>query len=233
MANKRRAQQQIENDCKIIQEATRTAKSMRELGLATGLSIQQISTTLSKHPIIFKRVKTQLDANKIKNVQNPTNSQNTVIIEAPKQPILGDDNYFVLDISTLWYKNLKNFICQELDNNIKFILTSVTIRELSKFQSLPNCIGNMARYILNLAVYREDSFKTVVINETYDTIDECIVQFCVANKEKVKLLTSKESMFLTSKMHSIKVQYLQKKEITNMPYTTETSHLSLTVLMYS
>lgn len=64
MAIQKRTQKEIEKDCKRLKEAAKTATTMKELENLTGLSYVMINTTLSKHPIMFKRIKEQLAVNK-------------------------------------------------------------------------------------------------------------------------------------------------------------------------
>lgn len=66
MANEKRTMQQIEKDFKVIRKVAQTATSMKELENITGLSVQMINTTLSKHPVVSKRIKEQLNLNKQK-----------------------------------------------------------------------------------------------------------------------------------------------------------------------
>lgn len=54
------------NDCKRLKEAAKKATSIKDLERETGLSYAMINTTLSKHPTIFKRIKTQLVINQEK-----------------------------------------------------------------------------------------------------------------------------------------------------------------------
>lgn len=60
----RRTQKQIEQDYRKIREAAKTAESFKDLEKITGLSYSMIITTLEKHPIVFKRLKAQLNINR-------------------------------------------------------------------------------------------------------------------------------------------------------------------------
>ena len=59
----KRTQKEIEADVKRLKEASQTATSLSQLSIATGLSYSMINTTLSKHPVIFQRIKTKLEEN--------------------------------------------------------------------------------------------------------------------------------------------------------------------------
>ena len=76
--------------------------------------------------------------------------------------------------------------------------------------------GNDARYILALAAENSDNFKNILIDETLDIADDCIVKYCADNKEKVTLLTSDKTMALKARMYGVQVQYFkQTKSSTN------------------
>ena len=61
----KRNNKQIELDVKAIQEAAKTATSLKEVSEITGLSYPKVTTSLSRHPIIRKRVFASLEANKV------------------------------------------------------------------------------------------------------------------------------------------------------------------------
>lgn len=60
----KRNQKTIEADLKKIKEAAKTAKTFKQMAMLTGLSVSQIKVSLSKHPIIHKRILAALEANK-------------------------------------------------------------------------------------------------------------------------------------------------------------------------
>lgn len=65
MLKRKKTQKKIEMNCFRLKEAAKTAKSIKDLEKATGLSYTMIKTTLSKHPIIFNRIREQLVANRL------------------------------------------------------------------------------------------------------------------------------------------------------------------------
>lgn len=60
----KRTNQEIEKDLSKIKNASKTATSFKELAELTGLTVQQVKTTLVRHPIIYKRVASALETNK-------------------------------------------------------------------------------------------------------------------------------------------------------------------------
>lgn len=55
-----------------------------------------------------------------------------------------------------------------------------------------------------------NSFETVLINETLDTPDDCIIKYCADHKESVTLLTSDKTMALKARMYSVQVHYFKQ-----------------------
>lgn len=230
MANGKRTQKEIENDCKLLKEVAKVATSMKELENLSGLSSAMIHTSLSKHPIIFKRIKEQLVLNQKKaefetqsvvpkedNVTDETNSEvlsakvennaeESDVGETEESKISG----YVIDASITGLKNLKEILFKICQTKEKIILTSMTIKELEDLQHFDDIDAQDARYILRLAVENSDTFISVLIDETFDTPDDCIVQYCVKNKDTVTLLTSDKTMVLKARMYAVDVQYFKQ-----------------------
>lgn len=74
----KRNYKQIELDVKAIQEAAKHATSLKEVSEITGLTYKKVSTSLSRHPIIRKRVLAALEANKKGSV--PVTQERTISI---------------------------------------------------------------------------------------------------------------------------------------------------------
>lgn len=73
----KRTNKEIEADVKAIKEAAIQATSLKEVSEITGLTYHKVSTSLSRHPIIRKRVMATLEANKASKspaMQEPTTS---------------------------------------------------------------------------------------------------------------------------------------------------------------
>lgn len=232
MANTKRTQKEIEKDCKRLKEAATTATTMKDLERATGLSYVMINTTLSKHPTIFKRIKEQLAVNKEKaeleaqkqkeleaKAKAEEKAKNKAMVKATKQPEVvtpkKDDDFsgFVIDASITGIENLRDILSKICLTKAKLILTSITIKELERMQNFKDIDGNDARYILALAAENHTSFETVLIDETLDTPDDCIIKYCADNKENVTLLTSDKTMALKARMYSVQVHYFKQTKL--------------------
>lgn len=229
MSYTRRTQKEIENDCKKLKNAAKNATNMGELAKLTGMSYQMVNTTLSKHPIILKRIKEQLAVNKEKSktlTQVDVLSKNTAL-SIFELPFKTDDTIsgFVLDASITGLPDLKKILEQLCAVQTKIILTSITIRELGKMQEFKDLQAKDARYILGLALDKPDCFELVRIDETLGKPDDCIVKYCADHKDAVTLLTSDKEMALNAKMYDVQVHYFKKfyipsKEPTNSKIAT-------------
>ena len=227
MAIQKRTQKEIEKDSKRIKEAAKTATTMKELENLTGLSYAMINTTLSKHPTIFKRIKEQLAVNKEKWGGRSTKqkelgtkpkaeekAKKCALVKETKQNCKSNKNDdvsgFVIDASITGIENLREALSKICLTQAKLILTSVTIKEFEKMQNFKDIEGNDARHILALAAENPNKFETVLIDETLDTPDDCIVKYCADHKESVTLLTSDKTMALKARMYSVQVHYFKK-----------------------
>ena len=229
MAIQQRTQKEIEKDCKRLKEAAKTAMTMKELENLTGLSYAMINTTLSKHPTIFKRIKEQLAINKEKaeteaqkqkeleakakaeekarnDAMAKETKQNEIVISNKDDDISG----FVIDASITGIANFREYLSKICNTQTKIILTSVTIKELEKMQNFKDIDGNDARYLLALAAENHNSFETILIDETLDTPDDCIIKYCADHKKSVTLLTSDKTMALKARMYSVQVHYFKQ-----------------------
>lgn len=238
MVSTKRTPKEIEKDFKRIREAGEIATSMRELERMTSLSYDKIKTTMSKHPIVFKKLKEQIALNKQnakderkrrkeaetlakaeekaklraeKRSQSDKEEDHSLTGEIPKKSVEG----FVIDSSITGVKDLRNILSEIFNTKSKIILTSITINELEKMQITTDDIkGADARYILALAAENDEIFENVLIDETYDTPDDCIIQYCSENKKGIILLTSDKTMALKARMHEVQVRYLKQTPIT-------------------
>lgn len=243
MAITKRTQKEIEKDCKRIREAAETATSIRDLERMTSLSYAEINTTMSKHPIIFKKLKEQIALNKQhaederkrqKEEEALAKAEEKARLRAEKklnkkeekQQLDKEEHYssteempkknvegFVIDASITGVEDLRNTLSKICTAKSKIILTSITIKELERMQKLTGVKGVDARYILALAAENYDIFENVLIDETYDTPDDCIIQYCSENKEGITLLTSDKAMALKARMYEVEVRYLKQTHI--------------------
>lgn len=122
----------------------------------------------------------------------------------------GIDDYergVVIDASSVKSKEL-----EELLNNLetadrKIILTSVTIRELENMQKFRDAVAYEARHLLAVAAENPDNFCSVIIDETLEIPDDCIIKYCADNKNRVVLLTSDKTMTLKARAYGVQTQY--------------------------
>lgn len=226
----KRTQKEIEKDCKRIKEAAKTATSIKELEQATGLSYAMINTTLSKHPIIFKRIKEQLDINlanreKAKSEAKKQTSPAINGVETSNVSTANNLSGFVIDASISGVENIKELLLKICTTDKKIILTSITIRELENLQKSITLQGKDARYFLALAAENPKSFVSQLIDETIGIPDDCIIKYCVDNKDKFILLTSDKTMALKARMYGVEVQYFKKtnKQTNSKVETSDTN----------
>lgn len=72
-----------------------------------------------------------------------------------------------------------------------------------------------ARHILAMAAENQNSFHTVLIDETLDTPDDCIIKYCADHKDKITLLTSDKTMALKARMYGVQTQYFKQRKSSN------------------
>ena len=227
----KRTTKEIEADVKRIKEAAKTATSVTELSLVTGLSYSMVKTTLSKHPVIFKRIKAKLAENAETKITKERKTDPTRVTEKrsqrtdktgvteEKNSVISTETQnnktsksftgYVIDASITGIKNLKEILSKICLTEEKIILTSITIKELEKLQTLNDIKSKDARYILALAAENPKSFESVLIDETLNTPDDCIVKYCADNKEKVTLLTADKTMAINARMYGVKAEYFK------------------------
>ncbi|MDD3303678.1 MAG: hypothetical protein PHP54_02035 [Clostridia bacterium] len=209
----KRTNKMIEEDCKRIKEAAKTATSFKELEQLTGLSYSAINTTLQKHPIIQKRIKEQIANNK-ELIVLPGNftSQGDVKVDDTE-----NGKKYVIDASISGVDSILEFISNRINEGHKIVFTSVSIHEFTKLQLGNDQSGFDARHILNSAAENPDNFETVLIDENYESPDDCIIQYCAKEKENVVLLTSDKNMALRARCLDVEVQFLKKATKTSAP----------------
>lgn len=223
MRNEKRTMKQIEEDFKVIRKIAQTATSMKELESETGLSLAMINTTLSKHPVVSKRIKQQLSLNRQKakvksesrKTQRAREKDNKIdsLKEKAQEDLDSKHNQitgFVIDASMAGTKSLKENIAKICISKEKIILTSITVKELHMMERFDDISGIDANYLLRKAVNEPENFEVIPIDETFNTPDDCIIEFC---KDKdVTLLTSDKEMTLNARMYNISVQFFKKFE---------------------
>ena len=197
-----------------------------------------INTTLSKDPTIFKRIKAQLATN-LENseleLQKKKEEEDKVKKEVLKKTeIATEENKetseaksftgLVIDASITGIENLRMMLSEICQTKDKLVLTSVTIKELERMQKFKGINANDARYILALAAENSNNFENVLIDETLDTPDDCIIKYCADNKDRVELLTSDKTMTLKARMYDVKVQYFKHTKNSNTNTTPKINY---------
>ena len=76
-----------------------------------------------------------------------------------------------------------------------------------------------------LAAENPKSFVSQLIDETIGIPDDCIIKYCVDNKDKFILLTSDKTMALKARMYGVEVQYFKKtnKQTNSKVETSDTN----------
>lgn len=212
----RRTQRQIELDCKRIQEAAKTATTMKQIGDVTGLTQSEIRTSLSKHPRISKKVQMQVEANKAaaEAISEEEKAQPKVEVPKTNEPVIPQTNNhsdfktgFVIDTSMVEVDAISQMLDKICETDAKVILTSVVRQELNRMQFVKEDYkAKRARGIMRMAALMPEKFYNVLIDETLKTPDDCIVKYCVDNRERVILLTADKNMALHAREQSVRVE---------------------------
>lgn len=215
MAKITRTQRQIENDVKRLQEAAKTAKNMKDLEKATGLTYSMIKTSLLNHPIITNRIrdllaanskKSELEKKKINTNSNVKNSfteksMNTVITNTPK---------FVIDSSIADVEDLELHLKKLFSCKATIIIPTIVVDELKKMLYFRLIDGNNSKCILDLLSKKPKNLRVISIDDA-GCIDDSILKYCVDNNENLTLLTAKEKLAMSAKLHSVHVHYFKSK----------------------
>ena len=183
MEKERETKKQIEEDCEEIIETTEDAKIIKGVLEETDMTYQKSDTILSKFSIIYKRIMKQLGINR------------------------EEDKKYVIDASITGNENFRDIISEILQTQAKIIFTSVTIDELDRIQKYNNESAVNARHILNLGAENSERCESVLIDETLETPDACIIKYCANNKKRVILVTSDKRMALDARMYGVQVEY--------------------------
>lgn len=191
----RRTQAQIEKDYKTIKKVAANAKTFKEIETLTGLSYAEIMVSLNKHPRVCAKIKHQMESARC----NPVNSE----VEGSKE------QYIVIDASITSIPNIENVLRTE---KMRIIITSVAVKELSQMQHFEDADAMRARHLLLMAAEEEDRFVHKLIDESLATADDCILDFCVKNKENVTLYTADKEMYNLAKIYSVPARFFKAQE---------------------
>lgn len=230
MAGRRRTNYEIKTDYENLKKASKTAKSWKELGEMVGLSYAQIKTTLSSHPVVEKRIRRLLEENAKQTVeeereQNSCSKEdeqktkklpNKVVtqinqerkkVEGIKLDYLESGKNYVLDTCMAGVIEIEELISSITQKNSKIIITSIVNDELEKLQNKADIhTAAGARKILRLVAMNPQKFEVVFIKKQ-GVPDDCIVDYCLAHKNKVVLLTADKHMAIDARAKGVKVIY--------------------------
>ena len=191
----KRTSTQIEKDYKKIKKLATEATNFKEIQEQTGLSFAEILVSLKNHPRVHENIKKQLEENRAKksvrgkDIKNICNEKNVVI-----------------DASIMSTPDIAEILKAQKG---KIILTSVTVKELAQMQHFKDKDAMNARHILLMAAEDDDKFVHELINENLSTSDECILDYCVKNKEEVVLYTSDKEMYNFAKIYGVEARFFK------------------------
>ena len=257
----KRTMNEIEKDYKKIRTVVDTTPvtSIKEIAKAVGLSESEVKTSLARHPRIECKIIAQLEKNKEalkakktaekealeaqRKAEQEANRKKALESKKKERPEVAHkavqleetvdfDAGFVIDASITGIEELKDVLSKLCVTKAKIILTSVTIKELEKMQKFHDVEAVDARHILAMAAENQNSFHTVLIDETLETPDDCIIKYCADHKDKVALLTSDKTMALKARMYGVQTQYFKQRKNTNpthpMAYSYDRNNTLLT-----
>lgn len=202
----KRTAKEIENDYKKIRELVETSfiTSVKGIEEAIGLTVQEIKTSLAKHPRVEKRLMAKLEENRQEKSSKCVEKKEE---EKQTEEFLG----YVIDNSIVDVKDALNIIDKVCLSNSKIIITSITINELEDSREYDDFGGINASRILSMAAQDPKHFESVIIDESLATKDDCIVKYCADNKGKVILLTADNTMALKARAYDVETQYFVKE----------------------
>ena len=215
----KRTQRQIEKDFLRIRKVAESIDviSINDIAKATNLSMSEVYTSLARHPRIKEKIMLELvEKRKNSGDQIDTDTKYSESFDKPESLEISEtasiyDEVFVIDASITGIENLCDTLSEIAKTNTKFILTSITIKELDKMQKFKDLQADDARHILAMAAENPESFYSVLIDETFETPDDCIIHYCATNPGAT-LLTSDKSMALKARMYGVKTHYFKQHQ---------------------
>lgn len=116
----------------------------------------------------------------------------------------------VLDTSVVGTYEINMILEEAKREEIKVVLTTVTIRELKKLRDNDDEQGRDAKFISGEAARDIQGYEEVLIDENGESPDDCIIRYCEENKENVILYSADVEMVLLARAHHIEVYILTK-----------------------
>lgn len=202
----KRTNLEIEKDYKAIRKLveTKPVTSFTEIAEELSLSLSEIRTSLSKHPKVQEKIALQMEENKAKLKGKSTAE------EQPETNTCPAGSLFVIDASFAGTSDFENKVSDILSSDGKIVLTSVSIKEFEKMQNFHDGLAVNSRHILSMAAEKPADFVSVLIDESLDTADDCIVKYCADNKDRVTLLTADKTMTLKARMFGVQTEYFKQ-----------------------
>lgn len=209
---------EIQKDCKKIKRIVYSTRvgSVKEIAEKTGLTEERIKDSLEQFPKLEYKIDKLLSKRKNEGEEKK---------DKKKESSLKNVVTYVLDASFTGIKGFGEKLRDIFEIGSKIILTSITIKELDKLQKLSDSQGIDARFILALAAENPEQFDTILIDESLETPDDCIIKYCADNKESVILLTCDKVMALKARMYQVNTEYF-KKDLRKIGYVNSKSKLS-------
>lgn len=207
---------------RIIEENIEACTNMRQLCTKTGMGGKQLRDEFDKNPMLRRRIENQLNLGKFK-------SKGVIFPTCP---------CIVLDCSVVSASNLIEAIDAYVNLGFKFIITSITNKELDRRQEYAKgknkdvnyrdySAGCNARRLLRKAVLEEQNFICVEIPEVNLNPDDDIIE-AMRGKKNLTLWTGDKSMILSCRMAKIPNMFVEEE--IRIPILEKTEEIKLALV---
>lgn len=222
---------------RLIENNVGECENLKQLCMKTGIGSKKLRNEFSKHPMLKRRIENQL------NLGSDV-KENELIF--PTFPCI------VLDCSVVSSNNLIEAIDAYINIGYKFVITSITNKELDRrqeyskfkdFNSREYNSGRNSRKLLRKAVLEEENFICIEIPEKSLNPDDDIIN-ALRGRENLILWTGDKSMILSCRMANIPNMFIDgeiplpeqteafEEELKEEPQQVEESEYSLYGLRY-
>ena len=217
----KRTSYEVERDVKLIKEASVNVSSFEELSKITGLSLSMINTSLSKHPIVYNRIKREIRerANKIScaRKEEATLKASTEDVSNTKKnesygifiPNLPSNKVVVIDTSIAGVGRMINLLRVQKE----VIILDVVIRELKGIKDSTKKSKSGASQLLYEIAKGNKPFISASANEIFSKVDDTIINYCARRKDVVILFTADQEMAALARGKGVIVFYFERKPI--------------------
>lgn len=192
-------------------------KSLSYIAKSLNLTNNQVKKSLEGHSQFLQKIEEAIARNKKGNLSKETKivpksnldieQASNIEVKCMEDESLKDEttNYYVLDASVCGSDDIFGFFKSE---NIKIIISDLTIHELDLLQGTNDHNGRNARQILAMAVNDEVKFICKRITPL-DNVDDSIINYCYNNYQRVTLITSDKVMCLKARSYGVNVVFFQ------------------------